>query len=162
MASSSGNKPLPEPMLTQICGVRYMATLARVKVTNQDRDGTETENYFYPSANHDRCTACPSVLREVSGHLNAWREWPEILYADVSWSSSELIRLWSRSVDFPPFGTTLTKMKRVKFGVSGHFPDNAWREWPEILYADVSWPLSELISLWSRSVEFYNFGTILT
>ena len=30
--------------------------------------------------------------------------------------------------------------------VSGHLPENAWREWPEILYADVSWPSSELIS----------------
>ena len=35
-------------------------------------------------------------------------------------------------------------------------------EWPEILHADVSWPSSELISLWPRSVDFYNFGTILT
>ena len=41
--------------------------------------------------NRDRFTACPSG--EVSGHLpeNAWREWPEILYADVSWPSTELI-----------------------------------------------------------------------
>ena len=41
--------------------------------------------------NHDRFEACP-----------------EILHADVSWPPSELIRLWSRSVDFPPFGTNLT------------------------------------------------------
>ena len=27
--------------------------------------------------------------------------------------------------------------KWVKFGVSGHFPENTWREWPEILHADV-------------------------
>ena len=46
--------------------------------------------------------------------------------------------------------------------VSGHLPKNAWREWPEILHADVSWPSSELISLWPRSVDFSNFGTILT
>ena len=52
-------------------------------------------------------------------------------------------------------------MKRVKFGVSGHFPENAWREWPEILHADVSWPPSELISLWPQSVDFSYFGTIL-
>ena len=47
---------------------------------------------------------------EVSGHLpeNAWREWSEILHVDVSWAPSELIRLWSWSVDFPPFGVTLT------------------------------------------------------
>ena len=46
--------------------------------------------------------------------------------------------------------------------VSGHLPENAWREWPEILHADVSWPSSELISLWPRSVDFSNFGAILT
>ena len=32
----------------------------------------------------------------------------------------------------------------------------------EILYADVSWPPSELIGSGSRSVDFCNFGTILT
>ena len=46
--------------------------------------------------------------------------------------------------------------------VSGHFPDNALRDWPEIWHADVSWPPSELISLWPWSVNFSNFGTILT
>ena len=53
-------------------------------------------------------------------------------------------------------------MKRVKFGVSGHYPENAWREWPEILHTDVSWPPSELISLWPQSVDFSHFGAILT
>ena len=53
-------------------------------------------------------------------------------------------------------------MKRVKFGVSGHFPENAWRKWPQILHADVSWPPSELISLSPWSVDFSNFGAILT
>ena len=46
--------------------------------------------------------------------------------------------------------------------VSGHLPENAWRDWPEILHADVSWPSSELISLWLWSVDFSNFGAILT
>ena len=46
--------------------------------------------------------------------------------------------------------------------VSGHLPENAWREWLEILYADVSWPSSELISLWLRCVDFSTFGAILT
>ena len=46
--------------------------------------------------------------------------------------------------------------------VSGHLPEIAWREWPEILHADVSWPSPELISLWPWSVDFSNFGTILT
>ena len=53
-------------------------------------------------------------------------------------------------------------MKRVKFGVSGHILENAWREWPKILHADVSWPPSNLIGSGSWSVDFCNFGSILT
>ena len=53
-------------------------------------------------------------------------------------------------------------VKRVKFGVSGHFPENPWRKWPEMLHADVSWPPTELITLWLQSVDFSNFGAILT
>ena len=53
-------------------------------------------------------------------------------------------------------------MKWVKFGVSGHFPENALRERPEILHADVSWAPSEHISYWHQSVDCSNFGTILT
>ena len=63
---------------------------------------------------------------------------------------------------FSSFWCHFDFVKRVKFGVSGHFQENAWREWAEILYADVSWPPSELISSWLRSVAFFNFGTILT
>ena len=46
--------------------------------------------------------------------------------------------------------------------VSGHLPENAWRERPQIWHADVSWPSSELISLWPRSVDFSNFDAIFT
>ena len=46
--------------------------------------------------------------------------------------------------------------------VSGHLPENAWREWPQIWHADVSWPSTELINLWPRSIDFSNFGAILT
>ena len=46
--------------------------------------------------------------------------------------------------------------------VFGHLPENSWKEWPKILHADVSWPPTELISLWPRSVDFSNFGAILT
>ena len=89
----------------------------------------------------------------VSGHfpVTAWREWPGIVHADVSWQSSEeLLRLWSGSVDFSNFDL----VERVKFVVSRHFLENAWREWPEILHDDVSWPPSELIRFWSWSVDF--------
>ena len=53
-------------------------------------------------------------------------------------------------------------VKRVKFGVSGHFLENAWREWPEILHADVSSAPSELFASGSRSDVFCNFSIILT
>ena len=73
--------------------------------------------------NRNRFTACPSVRPsgEVSGHLpeNAWRDWPEILYADVSWPSSELISLWLWSVDLSNFGTILTSWNGSNFGFSG-------------------------------------------
>ena len=48
--------------------------------------------------------------REVSRHFfgNSWKEWPAIWHADVSRPPSELIRIWSRSIDFPSFSTTLT------------------------------------------------------
>ena len=53
-------------------------------------------------------------------------------------------------------------MKRVRFGVSGHFLENPLRKWPEILHADVSWPPSELRRLWQQFVDFSNFDDILT
>ena len=53
-------------------------------------------------------------------------------------------------------------MKQVKFGVSGHFLENTWRKLREILHIDVSWPPLKLISSGSRSIDYCNFGTILT
>ena len=58
--------------------------------------------------------------------------------------------------------TLVTLVKRVKFGVSAHFSRNTWREWPENLHADLSWPPSEQIRLGSWSVDLSNFGIILT
>ena len=63
---------------------------------------------------------------------------------------------------FSSFWCHFDLVKWTKFGVSGHFSENAWREWPEILHADISWPPSELIRLWSWSVNFPNVGAILT
>ena len=53
-------------------------------------------------------------------------------------------------------------MKRVKFGVFGNFLENPLRKLSEILHADVSWSLSELIRLQSQFVDFSYFGAILT
>ena len=39
-----------------------------------------------------------------------------------------------------------------KFGVSRHFLENAWEEWPEIWYAEEFWSPSELIKFFCRSL----------
>ena len=52
---------------------------------------------------------------------------------------------------FSSFWCHFDLVKWVKFQVSGHLLENAWREWPAIWHADVSWPSSELIS----TVHFY-------
>ena len=108
---------------------------------------------------HVRPSVCPSG--EVSGHLleNAWREWSEILHVNVSWKPSELVRPWSWSVDFFKLWHYFDLVKRVKFGVSRHFLENAWREWPELLHVYVSWAPSEMCRLWSHFVDFANFGS---
>ena len=48
--------------------------------------------------------------------------------------------------------------KQVKFGFSRHFPEIAWRECPEILHADVSWPPSALISYSHGLLIFLNLA----
>ena len=78
--------------------------------------------------------------------------YPHHFRADKVWVTKS-------SVDFPNFGTIL---KQAKFVTSGHFLENAREEWPELWHADVSWPPSELIKVWSRSVDFPFFGIILT
>ena len=45
--------------------------------------------------------------------------------------------------------------------ISGVFRENVWG-WLENLHADVSWLLSKLISLWSRSADCLRFGATLT
>ena len=76
------------------------------------------------------------------------------------------VRLSVRSLKYPLLTCTWVRWSTWPTCLSGevskHLPENAWREWPEILHADVSWPSSELTSLWPRSVDFSNFGTILT
>ena len=48
-----------------------------------------------------------------------------MLHADVSWPRSELIRLWTWSVDFLLLAS-LWLGERAKFEVAGHFLENAW------------------------------------
>ena len=92
-------------------------------------------------------SGCPSVRPSVQS-----LKYPLLTCTWVRWSTR-------------PTVTVLRHVRpsvRPSGEVSGHLLKNAWRDLPEILHADVSWPSSELISLWSWSVDFANFGTILT
>ena len=97
------------------------------------------------------CSGCPSV--RLSVRLSV-RPKPEIPSFDLY--MGPLVHPTNRN------RFTACPSVRPSGEVSGHLPENAWKEWPEILHADVSWPSSELISLWLQSVDFCNFGTILT
>ena len=131
-----------------------------------------------------------------------WMAWNFTCWCILT--TSELIRFWSSSVDFPHFGIILTQwnrpnlqlpdifwrtqgrnglnfgmqilamvcwfssfwhhfdlVKQVKFGVSGDFLQNAWEEWLEFWYADVSWLHFQLLTFWSWSVDFRHFDGIL-
>ena len=104
-------------------------------------------------------SVCPS--QEISRHFvqNALEEWTEIWHADVSGTSSVLIRFWSQSVDFHYFGLWLSETDQI-WG----FQTFSWEthgEWPEIRHADLTWPPSETIRFWSWSFDFPYFGTAL-
>ena len=91
-------------------------------------------------------SGCPSIRPSVRS-----LKYPLLTCTWVRWSTR-------------PTVTVLPHVRpsvRLSGEVSGHLPENTWREWPGILHADVSWPSSELIILWPWSVEFSNFGTIL-
>ena len=45
-------------------------------------------------------------------------------------------------------------VKWIKFGLSVHYLENIWKEWPDVWHAHVSWPPSELIRFWWWLVIF--------
>ena len=98
-----------------------------------------------------RPSICPSVRPSVQS-----LKYPLLTCTWVLWSTRPTVT-GLRNVS-----PSVRPSVRPSGEVSGHLPGNAWRDWPEILHADVSWPSSELISLWPWSVHFSNFGTILT
>ena len=102
-----------------------------------------------------RPSVCPSVRPSVRS-----LKYPLLTCTWVRWSTRPTVTIL-RHVR-PSVRPSVRLSVRPSGEVSGHLPENAWREWPEILHADVSWPSSELISLWQRSVDFSNFGAILT
>ena len=67
----------------------------------------------------------------ISGHFLEkphWENGLKFLHADGSWPPTELIKLWSRFIDFL-FWCHFNVVKRVKFWISGHFRVQAWRGW---------------------------------
>ena len=92
-------------------------------------------------------SGCPSVRPSEAWNTLFWPVHGSVGPPDQPW---------------PFYGMSVRPSVRPSGEVSGHLPENAWRKWPEILHADVSWPSSELISSWTQSVDFSNFGTILT
>ena len=86
-------------------------------------------------------SGCPSVRLSVRPSI---RPKPEIPSFD----------LYMGPLVHPTNRNRFTSCPSVKFWISGNFPENAWRKWHEILQADLSWPPTELISLWLRSVDF--------
>ena len=110
---------------------------------------------------------CPSIRPSVRRGFWAFaRECKEgLAWNFTSWCILIIFRISKFMVMvcwFFKFWHYFDLVKRVKFGVSGHYPENSWGECPEILHADVSWPSSELVSLWLQFVDFFNFGAILT
>ena len=70
--------------------------------------------------NRDRFSACPSVrigFQAFPGESMEGIAW--YFYAGVSWPPSELIKFWSWSVDFPPFGIILTQCEGLNLGFLG-------------------------------------------
>ena len=108
--------------------------------------------------NRDRFSACASVrigfraffgerMEGIAWNCACWRILTtfrtDYIMVTVYWFSS----LWRH----------FYLVKRVKFGVSGNFSENAWREWPGIVHTGVSSQTSEVIRLWSQFVNFSNF-----
>ena len=121
------------------------------------------------STNRDRFSECPSVhlsvrpdrfpgiSRRTHGGKMAWNFAPWCIL--TTFRTNQIMVM---VCVFFLFWCYFDLVKRVKFAVSEHFLENAWREWPEIVHAGVSWPPSELISSWSWSVDFRPFGVTLT
>ena len=89
-------------------------------------------------------SGCPSVRPSVRS-----LKYPLLTCTWVRWSTRPTVTVLRHVRPSVPLSV------RLSGEVSGHLPENAWRDWPEILHADVSWPSSELISLWPWSVDFY-------
>ena len=108
-------------------------------------------------------------LRETS-QIWGFRAFPEERMKGITWNCACWCILTTFRTDesmvmvcwFFEFGHYFDLVKRVKFGVSVHFLENAWRDWPEIWSAAVAWPPSEVMGLWLRSGDFSHFGAILT
>ena len=131
-----------------------MITMHYKQAMSHKETMTYNKNIFMPSplgAGGIMFSGCPSVRPSV------WSlKYPLLTCTWVRWST------WPTATVLRHVRPSVRLSVRPSGEVSGHLPENACRDLPEILHADESWPSSELISLWSWSVDFLNFGTILT
>ena len=106
---------------------------------------------FYACAGGIMFSGCPSLRPSVRS-----LKYPLLTSTWVRWSTRPTVTVL-RHVR-PSVLPSVRLSVRPSGEVSGHLPENTWREWPEILHADISGPSSELISLWPWSVDFSNLG----
>ena len=99
------------------------------------------------------------VEHSLDFHLGSCKRFDEVENVSGNFYASAF-RRWRHYV----FGLSARPSKAWNTWVRGpYYQPWPWPEpWPEILHADESWPPSELIRLWSRFVDFFNFVPILT
>ena len=139
----------------QIAGTEWTRLYIRVPSTFVMPPPLGAGGIMFSGCPSVRPSVCPSVRPSV-------RPKPEIPSFDLHMGPLVHPTNRNRFTACPSVRPSVCPSVRPSGEVSGHLPENTWREWPEILHADVSWPSSELISLWPRSVDFSNFGAILT
>ena len=74
---------------------------------------------------------------------NAWKEWSEFGMLIYIHHLQNCLAYWTLSFDFPNLAA-IDLVRRVTFGVSRHFLDNTWAEWPAMWHTDVSWSTTEV------------------
>ena len=77
-------------------------------------------------------------------NVNAWKAWPEMWHACVSWPPPEIIRFYSVLVPL-----VAKKLSELGFLVI-HYKENTWKEWPEI------WHENDVIIAWRMFLSFYS------
>ena len=130
--------------------IMVIPILGRQHIHIESASGYEYRTFFMPPPLGDGgiiFSGCPSVCPSVRS-----LKYPLSTCTWVRWS----IRPTVTVLQHGPPSVRLSVHQERFLGIS-----QRW-QWPEILHADVSWLPSEVISLWSPSVDLSNFGTNVT